>query len=122
MLETLRENIISFLRSGGVSVGYHTMNQESRKYFKRALAISGSPITYFGELDSNNHTDLVIDIARRNGHQINNQIELLEYLKTVTSKEIFEDGPQAPPNQRIYGVAWAPIVEGLAVFQKSLCG
>lgn len=105
--------VFNYNAQGGASVGYHAVNQESRKYFHRAFPMSGTPLSYFAELTSNNHTDLVIDIAKRNGRSITNQLELVDYLKNVSSEEIFAGGPQIIPNERTLNMPWAPIVEGL---------
>lgn len=106
---------------GGASVGYHALNEESRKYFHRAFPMSGTPLSYFAALASNNHTDLVVEIAKSNGHSITNQHELIGYLKNVSSEEIFAGGPQIIPNERTLNMPWAPIVEGLRfiLLQKS---
>lgn len=88
------------------------LNKQSQQYFKRAVCLSGTPLSYFAEDVTNNHTDLVIQIAEQNGQNISNTVELLDYLSNVTPEEIFVNGPHIPQNGRTLDVPWAPIVEG----------
>lgn len=106
---------LQFLCLGSVSVGYHALNKESRRYFQRGFAMSGTPISYYADLKSNNHTDVVVDNAKSHGTNITNQLELMEYLKNVTAKEIFEDATHISSSERTFNVPWAPVYEGLAV-------
>lgn len=84
--------------------------------------MSGTPLSYFAENVPNNHTDLVLDIAKRNGHNITNKLQLIDYLRDVTTEAIFENGPQIPPTERTLDVAWAPTLEGnLGTLKKFGC-
>lgn len=97
--------------TGGASVGFQLLNKDSRQYFQRAISISGTPITYFALQDTNNHTDLLIKVAERDGQNIATNAELVEYLQTVDVDEITKNGPQFP-FERTLRVAWGPTVEG----------
>lgn len=97
--------------AGGVSVSFHTLNQESRKYFQRAIPISGTPLTYFGLQESNNHTDLVLDVAKQSGRNIANNQDLIEFLQNASVDELVENGPPFW-FARTLTVPWGPSVEG----------
>lgn len=65
---------------GGASVTFHMLNEISRKYFKRAFAMSGSIFSYFA-LTEGNHVNRIKECSN-----INNHDSLMEFLKTSASE------------------------------------
>lgn len=64
---------------GGASVQLHMLNEESRKYFNRAYAISGSAFGYY-ILHRNDNIKHI-----QNCSEVNGTGEMIEYLKTTSS-------------------------------------
>lgn len=95
---------------GGSSVGYHTLNDKSKKYFNKAFAMSGTPITYFARMNPGNHTDLINTIAEKTGTKAQNQSQLMKFLKNVSVKDIIKYSPKAN-FARTTVFPWGPIIE-----------
>lgn len=58
------------------------LNEESRKYFTRAVPVSGSPYSYFA-LKTEDHLQRMYDCSKTT-----DQKSLVEYLKTASLEEI----------------------------------
>lgn len=128
-IKWVKENIESFggdsnritlfgTSAGSASVGFQTLNKESKKNFNQIIAMSGSPLDYFALMETFNHTDFVLDVIRRNGENISEQNELAEFLRNVDSRKLFEffvpyDPTTKSPSQITLYSLWAPIVERL---------
>lgn len=79
--------------------------------------MSGTPITYFARMNPANNTDLAIAIAEKSGTKIQNQSQLIKFLKNVSIKDIIRYSPQAS-FERAVVFPWGPIVESLCFFSR----
>lgn len=68
------------IKSGGASVSYHILNEESRKYFNRAYAASGSAFNFFA-LTRENHLERMQECSKAKDSN-----EMIEYMKTTDSE------------------------------------
>lgn len=79
------------------------LNKESRKYFTRAFLSSGSAFSYYAFSDRN-HLDQM-----KNCSEIHDEGKLIEFLKTVDSKDLEECQTFSFKNPNT--VPWAPTTE-----------
>ena len=98
--------------SGGVSVGLHRLTN-SRKYFKRAYVMSGGALSPNAISYSNNRTDLIVEIAKKQDIAIKNSTQLINYLQNVNATFLLHHVPQ-----RDFGaffvtlfLPWQPCIE-----------
>lgn len=96
---------------GGASVHYQMLNDESRKYFKRAILMSGTSLNYFALSQEDNHTDRMHELARLSGESKIDDIDLEKFLQKVSPEKILEYTSKLEPFGRILETIWAPIVE-----------
>lgn len=66
---------------GGASTTFHMLNEESRKYFTRALVMSGSVYSYFA-LTEGNHREKMKNCAHTD--------DVIEYLRDSDSRDIIQ--------------------------------
>lgn len=71
------------IETGGASVDHHMLNEESRKYFNRAHAASGTVFNYFGAPPKGNHLERMLECS-----QTNDQMSLIQYLKTAPAEDL----------------------------------
>lgn len=70
------------ISSGGASTTFHMLNEESRKYFQRAMVMSGSIFSYFA-LTEGNHLEKIQKCTPKT-----DIIETIEYLRTANASDI----------------------------------
>lgn len=94
---------VYFVHTGGASVRFQMLNKQSRSYFQRAYAISGSAVNSFA-FTKVNHVQLIRDCSK------NTEMDkLIEYLKTENTSTLFQCPHLESPND-IYEI-WAPVIE-----------
>lgn len=89
------------LFSGGAAVHFHLLNKESRQYFNRAFASSGSALNAW---QSENHVKLIQECSKSNG-----TTEMIEFLKTATSQKLLNCKPKTQPGS--VDQSWLPTIE-----------
>ena len=93
------------VRIGGASVNYQMLNEESRKYFNRAFAISGSSLNYY-PLYEPNHLERM-----QNFSNIQDKQKLVEYLKTADSATLANAHRTNDLGQFLLETCWVPTIE-----------
>lgn len=89
---------------GGISVHYHMYNEQSRKYFKRAYAASGTMFTAT-VFNKTTHWHRMPECFGVNG----NRDQILEFLKTADARILSKCCPFAYPGEiQLY---WVPTIE-----------
>lgn len=106
--------------AGGASVGYQTMNAESKKNFNQIFMMSSTPLNYYAQMKSNNHSEMMIEMARRKGVPISNTDELIEFIKSVDVKRLVEWCSHKGAFGLTFDSDWAPIVERKFKIRKYL--
>lgn len=79
------------------------LNKESRKYFNRAFASSGSAFSFYA-LSKDDHLKRMQEFSK-----INDKDKLIEFLKTANSKELSESQPFS--FGKILYAPWVPTIE-----------
>lgn len=97
--------------SGGTSASFQRLNPKSRSLFQQAYIISGSALCYYGLSESNNKTDLIVSLARDQFVFINNQEQLINYIKTVDTNYIFSRTDEGQTFRMIFTTPWQPVIE-----------
>lgn len=101
------------LFKGSQSVTYHSINEESRRYFNQTLVMS-TTIQPNGMFLKSNHRCLMRTFAREYNNSIGDSMEeLIQFLKQVPEKEIiaFTAKVQKQYTNTKNGV-WLPSIEG----------
>lgn len=99
---------------GAISVNYHALNAESRKYFHQMICTSGTAL-HFNAYHDGNHKCLMYEIARNASQPANNLKELIAYLKTAPADQIHNyigENVELPYGNP-YTLPWAPVIESL---------
>lgn len=86
---------------GGAAVHFHMLNKESRRYFNRAFASSGSA---FNAWQRGTHVELIQECSK-----LNEEDEMIEFLRAASSQRLLGCKPKTQPG----GVeqAWLPTIE-----------
>lgn len=84
---------------------YHMFNEESRKYFNRAFAMSG-PAFHNITLTRGNHIDRMRECSK-----FNDTDEIIEYLRTTDSKELTKCYFRKDWGKTNLSTEWAPTIE-----------
>lgn len=90
--------------TGGASVSYHMLNEESRKYFNRAIIMSGVSFNNFALYESN-HLERM-----QNFTNIKDEQKLVEYLKAADSA-VLAKVTGLKDSRYIVQTSWAPTIE-----------
>lgn len=85
------------IKIGAVSANLHMLNEESRKYFKRAFLSSSTALSYY-TFNKTNHLQ-----EMRHYAEIEDKYELIEYLKNEKS-HVLSKYPYV-------GLPWLPTIE-----------
>lgn len=91
--------------AGGASVNYQMLNEESRKYFNRAFAMSGTVFNYYA-LYEPHHLRRMQDYAN-----IEDKNKLIEYLKTTDTNTLANCSKADTLGTTLLVVPWAPTIE-----------
>lgn len=73
--------------------------------------MSSTPLNYYAQMKSNNHSNIIIDLAEQAGQTIVTQDDLINFLQTVTSDLIVENTSHNGSYGYTFDTPWAPIVE-----------
>lgn len=76
--------------AGGSSAHLHVLSAESRKYFRNAIAMSGSAVHFWAMTTAENHVNIAFEMAARFGQPQANVSDLVELLKSLPAKEFIE--------------------------------
>lgn len=79
------------------------LNKESRSYFQRAFALSGSVFNSFAFSEVKNHTKVVEECSKSNDME-----KLMEYLRTANESALI-DCPHVDPTDTV--LYWSPVIE-----------
>lgn len=102
--------------SGSSSVSFHRLNEKSRSLFEQAYGMSGSAFSYYALSDSNNRTDLIVEVAKSQNVTIETTEELIDYLQTVDADHILTHTSRditslLNSNEITTNVDWQPCIE-----------
>lgn len=86
---------------------YQMLNEQSRKYFKRAFFMSGSALNYWA-LTTENHLDRIEECSR--SKEFN---EIIEYIKSTNSDELVRCYYDYVSNKALLKPKWTPTIENL---------
>ncbi|XP_031627086.1 esterase B1-like [Contarinia nasturtii] len=101
-----KEEILLFGESAGAaSVNYQMLNEESRKYFQRALLLSSTALNYYTLYEPNH-------LERMQKHSnIQDKDELVEYLKTLDSDTLSQCETTSDFGTILLQSHWVPTIE-----------
>lgn len=88
-------------------MNYHMLNKESRKYFTRALPMSGVSLVYWA-LDEPNHFKRMQQFTN-----IDDRSELVDYLKTANAQNLAASMPTSN-TEILLSFPWVPTIENSA--------
>lgn len=99
--------------AGGSSVSLHRLNPKSRSYFKRAYIMSGSIFPYYALSETNNKTDLILELAKNQSIDIENSEQLIDYLQTVDANYLLNQTSTLNMANNIFthSEPWQPCIE-----------
>lgn len=92
-----------YISQGGASTSYQMVNEESRKYFKRAYAASSTSVSFYA-LSRFNHTKPIRECS-----QLDKIDEIIEYVKTSSAEELAKCKSDRDLNNIL--LTWGPSVE-----------
>lgn len=95
--------------AGGISVGLHKLNPTSRRLFKQAYILSG-PILHSAMITSNNRTFLMVEAARSINVTIENQTQLINFIKTIDANYA-TSFPASTSTLTFLNLTWGPCIE-----------
>lgn len=90
---------------GGASVNYQMLNEESRKYFNRAFALSSSALNHY-VLYEPNHLERM-----QNFSNIQEKQKLVEFLKTADSGDLAKVQTTNDFGNILLEAPWVPTIE-----------
>lgn len=96
--------------TGAVSVHFHMLSTESRKYFHNAIAMSGVIGNYWAMTENNDHLEIAHKIASDLDSLKKSQEELVAFLKSAPADKLSEYSTVIAP-KAISLVAFTPVVE-----------
>lgn len=99
--------------AGAVSVGYHLLNRKSKKYFRRAFALSSSVLNYYGRMESNDLRPKIRSIAEQFGQSLSTDDQLIDILKTLSTEIILNYTLHDGVYGRTFGPVWSPVIESM---------
>ncbi|XP_031623525.1 esterase B1-like [Contarinia nasturtii] len=91
--------------AGGASVNYHMLNEESRKYFNRAFAMSSSALNFYA-LYEPNHLEIM-----QNFSNIQDKDKLIEHLKKEDSAILEQFRSTTSRGLVLLQSPWVPTIE-----------
>lgn len=98
--------------AGAASVHLQMLSSESRKYFRRAVPLSGTAFNYWAISEQNDHSALAHTIAKELGEPKQSIEQLVDFFKEVPSKNIVNYGSLFIDEARRAGHgAFIPVIE-----------
>lgn len=98
--------------SGGVSAQLHALNEQSRKYFVRAVALSGTTSVSFANYKKNNQLDLMYDTFREELGNARDPVTLLQFMKTAPADLLVQKTPAVDTSYLLVRPYWSTVIEG----------
>lgn len=94
--------------SGGASVNYQILSEESRKYFRNAIAMSGSVGNPWALPSEHDHAKIAFEIAEKLGKPQNS---LVTFLKTTPADSLNKFSTTIVPNAVQISIVFCPTIE-----------
>lgn len=101
--------------SGGASVNYHILSPESRKYFRNAIAMSGSVENPWALLAEKNYLREAFKMAEKLDKPQKSYDDLVKFLKDAPADSFNQFNVLNFANPVELGVAFGPIVESMYI-------
>ncbi|XP_031633593.1 cholinesterase-like [Contarinia nasturtii] len=99
--------------AGAASVSLHRLNPKSRSLFKQAYIMSYSALSFAALSEPINKTDLIVNVARHEGVNIENIDQLVKYIQAVDGKYFLKQTSRygfKGKNITLY-IEWIPCIE-----------
>lgn len=96
--------------AGGASTHFHMLSEESRKYFRNAIPMSGSVENMWALYEKSDHLKLAYKIAENYGEPKHTFDELVEFLKSVPASKISKNASSSI-SMRTGKLEIAPVIE-----------
>lgn len=99
--------------SGGASTHFQVLSKRSRKYFKRAVCMSGTALTFFSVPYRINHRHRMLAFADKMGHKDKSTEGLKSFLMNVSVDAIVGQHSTTYPQYlaRLLTLDWTPVIE-----------
>lgn len=97
--------------AGGASTNHHILSSESRKYFQRAILLSGAIDNHSALSEEKHHLKRAHQIAKELGEPKNSVEDLVEFLKNVSANELSQFSTIQVASNTLFMVAFGPIIE-----------
>lgn len=97
---------------GGGSTHLQAISAESRKYFRNAIAMSGSAVHFWSLSSIQNNIEYAFELASSWGKAPANLNELIDVLKTISADKFIEYSSLASKIGRIFEIPNGPVIEG----------
>lgn len=75
---------------GGALVHYHILSTESQKFFKRAIAMSGTALAYWASSEERNHQALLYQTFEKQLNHSKDPKDMLKFMKEAEVLEILQ--------------------------------
>lgn len=92
-------------------MNYHILSEESRKYFRNAIAQSGSVGNPWGQPSEHDHVKKSFEIAEKLGKPQNSYDELVSFLKTTPADSLNQFNTILNPNAIQICFLFGPTIE-----------
>lgn len=123
-LKWISENIESFYgdnkritlfgdSAGGISAHFHVLSNESRQYFRNAIAMSGTANSIWSLSEVHNHTSMAFQIAAELNESKSTIEELIKYFKTIPAEQLKYTAMHEGTLYRTINFKFAPIIESV---------
>lgn len=96
---------------GGASVHFHILSEESRKYFRNAIPMSGSIENYWALAKDSNHLEYAYKIASDFNVTASNFDELVTFWKNVAVSDDLHWYTILDKSDDVFQIIFAPVVE-----------
>lgn len=107
--------------AGSASVCFHRLNAKSRSLLTRVYASGSSALTYYALSESNNKTDLIVELARNQSIIIENTDQLIEYIETVDVDYIVNHTSHFGGYGMVFETPWQPCIERKSFYPVVHC-
>lgn len=98
---------------GGASTHFQVLSNESRKYFRNAIVMSGTAENIWGISNEQNHIDLAHIMAKKIDEPNYSFDELVELLKTAPARDIVNSATYFEMFFGTIRLKFTPVIESL---------
>lgn len=102
---------LQFFPTGGASTHFHILSPESRKYFNRAILMSGSALNFWALSAVDNHVYSAFNMANIWQQPQSNLTNLVEWLKIFPAQKFLEFSRPNFGDAGIHEFPFVPIIE-----------